>query len=82
MLLCMRTTLEINDDLFRRAKRRAADEGTSLRSIVENSLRGYLSAKPDGRQYRFRWRTESGRIQPGVRLEDRDALFDLMDGIK
>jgi hypothetical protein len=28
----------------------------------------------------FRWKTERCRIQPGVNLEDRDALWDLMDG--
>jgi hypothetical protein len=82
MLLCMRTTLEINDDLFRRAKRRAAEEGTSLRTVVENSLRTYLAGKQEARPFRLHWRTESGRIQPGVRLDDRDSLFDLMDGIR
>jgi hypothetical protein len=80
MLLFMRTTIEINDDLFRKAKRRAADEGASLRQIVENALRVYLAERRSAKPYRFRWSTESGRLQPGVRLDDRDALFDLMDG--
>jgi len=76
----MRTTIEINDDLFRKAKHRAADEGASLRQVVENALRVYLAERGSAKSYRFRWRTESGRLQPGVRLDDRDALFDLMDG--
>ena len=82
MLMCVRTTLEINDDLFRRAKRRAADEGTPLRAVVENALRVYLARKPKSAAYRLHWRTESGTLQPGVRLDDRDALFDLMDGVQ
>ena len=81
MLLCMRTTIDINDRLLRDAKRRAAEEGTTLRRVMEKALRAYLhqrSAK--GGDYELRWRTECGRLQPGVRLDDRDALFDLMEG--
>jgi Arc/MetJ family transcription regulator len=79
MLGCMRTTLEISDELLRRAKRRAADEATTLRQVVEDALRRYLGARSPRRGYEFRWRTEEGRILPGVRLDDRDALFDLME---
>ncbi len=80
MLLCMRTTVEISDDLLRRAKKRAADEGGPLRRVVEDALRIYLSNRPRPTGYRLRWRTEKGRLLPGVRLEDRESLFDLMDG--
>lgn len=81
MLLCMRTTVEISDELLRQAKKRAAHEGLPLRHVVESALRAYLSGRrARGGTYRLRWRTAHGRIQPGVRLEDRDALFDLMDG--
>jgi len=79
MLMFMRTTLEINDDLFRRAKRRAADESASFRTVVEDALRLYLARKAKAPGYRWRWRTESGTIQPGVQLDDRNALFELMD---
>ena len=80
MVMCMRTTIDIGDELLRQAKRRAADEGTPLRAVVEAALRSYLGARPRPSGYRLRWRTESGRVMPGVRLDDRDALFDLMDG--
>jgi len=80
MLYCMRTTLEISDELLRRAKRRAADEATTLRQVVEDALRRYLGGRSAERRYEFRWRTEKGRILPGVRLDDRDALFDVMEG--
>ena len=80
MLLCMRTTIEISDELFRRAKKRAADEGTTLREVVDLALRSYLSRRAKRTGYRLQWRTESGRLLPGVNLDDRDALFDLMDG--
>ncbi|MFQ5745579.1 MAG: type II toxin-antitoxin system VapB family antitoxin [Acidobacteriota bacterium] len=76
----MRTTIEINDDLFRQAKKRAADEGSSLRRVVENALRQFLAARPPAERFELRWRTERGELQPGVNLDDRDALFDLMEG--
>lgn len=80
MLLCMRTTIEIADELFRQAKRRAADQGVTFREVVETALRGYLSGRRETTRYKLAWRTERGRMRPGVDLDDRDALFDLMDG--
>jgi len=80
MLICMRTTIEIPDEIFRRAKRKAAEEGLTLREIVGAALRAYLSGRPARGGYRLKWRTERGKIQPGVNLDDRDTLFDLMGG--
>jgi Arc/MetJ family transcription regulator len=80
MLMHMRTTIEISDELFRQVKKRAADERTAFRQVVENALRVYLGKQPKRKSYQLRWHTERGRLLPGVRLDDRDALFDLMDG--
>ena len=80
MLLCMRTTLEISDEIFRQLKRKAADEGATVRQVVENALRFYLGKPKVHKSYQLHWRTERGRILPGVRLDDRDTLFDIMDG--
>ena len=82
MLLHMRTTLDISEDLFRRAKRRAADEGIPLRDVVEAALRDYLSGKPRRAGYKLRWTADEGELLPGVDLNDRDSLFDLMNGVK
>jgi hypothetical protein len=76
----MRTTIEIRDELFRQAKRRAADEGAPLRQIVESALRLYLSVRGKRGPYRFKWGTDRGRLLPGVVIEDRDSLFDIMEG--
>ena len=80
MFSCMRTTLEISDELFRLLKRKAADDGTPLRQVVESALRVYLGKQTNRKGYQLHWNIERGRILPGVRLDDRDALFDLMDG--
>lgn len=82
MLLCMRTTIEISDELFRQAKKKAADHRVTLRDIVEAALRNYLAGRPKRGRYRLRWTPERGRLLPGVNLDDHDAIFDLMDGRK
>ena len=75
----MRTTIEISDGLFRRAKRRAAEEGTTFREIVESALARHLSGAFRPTPYRLSWQTETGRILPGVKLDSREALFESMD---
>ncbi len=76
----MRTTVDINDELLKEAKRQAADRGVTLRSLFERALRAHLDRPARGGGFRLKWRTEKGRLQPGARLDDRDALFDLMEG--
>lgn len=80
MFLCMRTTIDLNDELMRRIKRLAADQGVTFRELVERALRGLVDKRPSQKPYRLKWRSEQGKLQPGVTLEDRDALFDRMDG--
>jgi hypothetical protein len=77
----MRTTVDLGDELFRRAKERAAAEGIPFREVLEAALRSYLSTRRGRRDYKLRWPADRGRPRPGVKLDDRDALFDLMDGI-
>lgn len=74
--------MDLSDDLMRRAKKKAADDRVPLREVVEAALRAYLSGKPQGIGYELKWNTEKGRLLPGVDLDDRDSLFDLMDGIR
>ena len=77
----MRTTININDELLRDAKKRAAEEGTTLRALMEDALRSRIQAHGSSKSgFELRWRTEKGRLQPGVRLDDRQSLFDLMEG--
>jgi len=72
--------MDLSDELLRKARKRAADEGIPLRDVVEDALRRYLVGSRRRDTYRLRWSTESGRLQPGVDLDDRDALFDRMGG--
>ncbi len=79
MLLCMRTTIEVNDRLLEAAKTRAAKERTSLKSVVERALRGYLAPPRARGSYRLRWRAERGRLRPGIDLADRESLMNAME---
>ena len=80
MLICMRTTLNLDDDLIREVKRRAADRRQTMTQVIEQALREHLvsrPAPPDG--YRFDLPTVRGRRRPGVDFTDRDALYALME---
>jgi Bacterial antitoxin of type II TA system, VapB len=76
----MKTTLEIDDRLLERAKRRAATEGTTLRAVVEDALRARLAPRPEERRtYRFAPPTVRGTRPPAADVADRNALYDLLD---
>lgn len=77
----MRTTLDFEDALIRAAKARAAREGKSLTRLVEEALRRYLSPEAKPRKpFKLKLVTKKGRLLPGVDVNDRDSLYDRMDG--
>jgi hypothetical protein len=81
--MSMRTTLTIDDSIMKAAKQRAAQEGRPLKAVIGDALRLGLGLMRDARasKGKFKLTVVDGQgLQPGVRLDDRDALFDLMDG--
>lgn len=46
MVVCMRTTINLPDSLAEAAKRRAAEEGRTFTSVVEEGLRQVLARHP------------------------------------
>ena len=81
MLICMRTTLNLDDEVTRAVKRRAAETGRTMTEVIESALRDALMrpgrpAKP----FKLRLPTVAGGLRPGVDLSDRDALYELMEG--
>ncbi len=76
----MKTTIDLPDDLFIAAKRRAAEDRSTLRAIVERGLRAQLHRPPAGRKRlgrsAIRWVTVDGGLPPGVDLQDRAAMHD------
>ncbi len=82
MLMCMRTTVRLPDDLYRRAKARAAESGVTFTQLLEDALRAILSRDQTGEEpatYEVRPLPEGRGVQPGVDLTDQAGLLDLMD---
>ena len=75
----MKTTLNLDDHLLRRAKRTAAERGLTLTSIIEEGLRSALDKPAPRRRFRLRLKTTRGRRVPRVDIGDREALYDLME---
>ena len=57
----MKTTLEIADDLFRRAKATAAMRGESLKDFVSEALQAHLERQPAGASSPRGWRSVFGQ---------------------
>lgn len=74
-----RTTIALEENLLAQLKREALARGQTVQALVNDLL--VQALRPVGRpNAAFDWPVVKGRLQPGVRLDDRDALFDLMDG--
>lgn len=43
--ICMKTSVEIDNALYRQARLRAAEDGTTLRALIEAGLRSVLQAQ-------------------------------------
>ena len=80
MFLCMRTSLNLNDNLLWQAKKQAALRGITLTQLMEEALQAMVNVrKPAAPKFKLALLTKMGRVLPGVDLNDRDSLFDRMD---
>lgn len=77
----MRTTVRINDDLLRNAKKHAAKEGRTLTSLIEEGLMLVLSSPRDGARQRVELPVSkaTGGVLPGVNLNCAADLEDVMN---
>ena len=75
----MKTIMDFDECLVRAAEARAAEEGETLAALVGRILADYVWDK-DGRGRSFALLTKCGRPVPGVDVDSRAALYDLMDG--
>lgn len=81
----MRTTIRLSDELLKEAKREAAQSGTTLTAIIEDSLRErlYRGKRLEGARQRVRLKTTgTGGVQPGIDLDDSASLLDAMDSLR
>lgn len=80
MMRTMRTTVSIDDDLLAEAKVLAARTSRSLGAVIEDALRVAIRRNdPEPGWVEFHMPTHgAGGLQPGVDLEDKNALADLL----
>jgi Arc/MetJ family transcription regulator len=81
MFLCMRTTIQLDDQLLTEAKGWAAQSGRTLKAVIEDALREAL-ARRNAPQFSARVHLKTFRGQgvlPGVDLDDSASLLDLME---
>lgn len=74
----MKTTVNLDDELLRAAKRRAAARGTTLTAIIEESLREALTAKPTA-PYSFAMPVIDGGAPPLIDVANRRTIYDVLD---
>ena len=78
MLICMRTTINLPDELYGEVRRRAADEGRTVTSFLEQALRDALARHEAGEKPPFVVRPFLGDgVMPGVDLNNNAALLEL-----
>lgn len=77
--MATKTTIEIADELFVAAKRHAASERTTLRTLVErglrSELRGKAARKPTAKR-KIKWVTVDGGLPEGIDVADRAAMIE------
>ncbi|MFP5332721.1 MAG: hypothetical protein ACLGHX_10235 [Acidimicrobiia bacterium] len=74
----MKTTLELNDDLFRRAKTLAAQEGITLRQLVERAIDREVRGIT-GENFELDDRSFTGHgPQPGIDESNWSALQEII----
>lgn len=80
MLVIMRTTISISDELLTAAKRRARERGQTLGSVVEDALRRELATvgEPSPRPS-VPVLTRGTGPRPGLDLTSNRALYEVLD---
>jgi len=77
----MRTTVRLRDDLLKRAKRRAAEDGRTLTSIIEEGVALVLAEPRQRRRERVELPicSATGGVLPGVDLNRSSDLQAVMN---
>ena len=75
----MKTTVEISDPLLREARKLAAREGVTLRTIIERGLHRVVSETKQGTPFKLRRASFKGKgLQPDLRHASWERVRDLV----
>ena len=80
-MIVERTTVRLPEELMRRAKRRAAEEGRTLTALIEDAVRRALSQPKGAKVPRKMPRVSAatGGLWPGVDLSNNAAVQEIED---
>jgi hypothetical protein len=76
----MRTTLDIDDRVLKEAKLHALERGETLTRFIEDAIRSRLAQPAQLPAFRLTLLTKKGEARPGVDWDDRDSLYEHMEG--
>jgi hypothetical protein len=74
----MKTTVEVSDGLLREARKLAAREGVTLRTLVERGLHRVLTESKQGARFKLRRASFKGK---GIAADLRDVPWERLRGL-
>lgn len=79
MLTHMRTTIDLPNPIFQKAKRMARTRGVTLKHLVEDALRRYLAEEKEAANYQLTNASFAGDgLVSGLDWSDWDQLRELV----
>ena len=78
MVICMKTTIHIPDNLFKEARKIAQQEHTTMKALIEMGLRKVISERKQHQDFKLRKATFKGHgMQPHIAGASWDKLRDI-----
>ena len=75
-----RTTIVMDDQLLQQVRERAAEKGWSLSKTIGELVKAGIHHRVADTSPGFTWRTFRGEVAPNTDFDDRDRLYELMEG--
>ena len=81
MVICMKTTVDIANNLLEEARKLAAREGKTIKALVEEGLRKVLTERERGKGFQLRKATFKGEgLQPEAAGASWERLREMSYG--
>jgi len=75
----VRTTIVMDEELLKGVREVAGRSGWNLSRAISELVAIGMHVHATFEEGEFRWKTFRGKVRPGVDLDDRDRLYDLME---
>ncbi len=75
----MRTTLTLDPDVATKIRQKMAQQKTTLKEVINQTLRAGLKQRASKNKYAFRVETHACDFKPGIDLNKMNQLLDEME---